>query len=187
MFLSIFCGSPVLQNYSSIVFEEAGSSDPQLSAIIMIIVQVCATLIASSMVDNLGRRMLLIFSACGTTLGFVIMAAYQSLKDTDGKKVIGLEWVPIASISFTVFLAYIGLLPLVFVIIMEVLPAKVNTYLRHYDLKIIFFSLKILRFVKCMPPVAYHSSAYLCSYWLKCIHLLLKKFICILVCGFSLL
>lgn len=126
VFLSIFCGSPVLQNYSSKVFEDSGSSlDPGMSAVIMIIIQVFATLLATSMVDKLGRRSLLIGSSIGATIGLIIMGVFTFCAE-HGYSVGAWNWVPIATVSFYVFSAYIGLLPLVFVVIMEVLPAKVN-------------------------------------------------------------
>lgn len=125
VFFSIFCGSPVLQNYSSIVFKDSGSTmSESLSSIIMIVIQVAATIIATTFVDNVGRKLLLIISSFGAAIGLVLMGIYTYLSH-NGYNVKGFDWVPVTTISFTVFLAYIGLLPLVFVIIMEVLPAKV--------------------------------------------------------------
>lgn len=56
VFLSIFCGSPVLQNYSSKVFEESNTGmDLKVSVITMIVIQVIATLLATSTVDKFGK------------------------------------------------------------------------------------------------------------------------------------
>lgn len=70
-----------------------------------------------------------------------IMGAYNYLEHAQ-KDVSSVKWIPVASISFYVFSAYIGLLPLVFVIIMEVLPAKVNmtqNYFRYYHFQMLQF------------------------------------------------
>lgn len=125
VFLSIFCGSPVLLNYSSTIFKDSGSElDPSMSSIIMIVIQLISTTLSTILVDKVGRRILLIVSSAGTTVGFVAMGIYTCQKAI-GKNLDGLDWVPVTSISFAVFMAYIGLIPLVFVILMEVLPPKV--------------------------------------------------------------
>lgn len=90
----------------------------------MIVIQVAATFVATSFVDNVGRRKLLIVSSFGAAIGLGAFGWYNYLF-TKGTDVACYNWVPVISISFTVFSAYTGLLPLVFVIIMEVIPAKV--------------------------------------------------------------
>ncbi len=124
--LSIFCGSPVIMSYAGIIFKDSGSKlDPNLSSIIMISIKLIATIISTSLIDNIGRRILLIFSSIGTTIGLSLMGAYTYLSynryDLDG-----FDWVPVTCISFSVFMAHIGLVPLVFVVLMEVLPVKVR-------------------------------------------------------------
>lgn len=114
-------------NYAAIIFKDSGSKlDPSMSAIIMIAIQLIATTISTSLVDNVGRRILLIVSSTGATIGLSIMGAYTYLSyhqyDLEG-----FDWVPVTSISFSVFMAYIGLVPLVFVVLMEVLPVKVES------------------------------------------------------------
>lgn len=105
--------------------------DARICAVIMIIIQVAATIIATSFVDNVGRKVLLIVSSFGACIGLTLMGTYTFLSEKSkpaegGVSTLGHGWIPLASISVTVFMAYIGLLPLVFVIIMEVLPAKVK-------------------------------------------------------------
>jgi hypothetical protein len=40
------------------------------------------------------------------------------------------NWVPVASLSFVIFIASVGLLPLTFVILSEILPQKVLCFPR---------------------------------------------------------
>lgn len=123
--LSIFCGSPVLLNYASILFRDSGSTlDPALSAIIMISIQLIATTTSSSLVDKIGRRILMILSSSGTAIGLAAMGTYVyfSFKGTD---LSSFNWVPVTSLSFAVLSCNIGIIPLVFVILLEVLPPKV--------------------------------------------------------------
>lgn len=123
--LSIFCGSPVLLNYASILFKDSGSDlDPALSAIIMISIQFIATATSSSLVDKVGRRILYILSSSGTAIGLAAMGTYVFLS-FKGADLTGFNWVPVTSLSFAVLSCNIGLIPLVFVVLLEVLPSKV--------------------------------------------------------------
>lgn len=123
--LSIFCGSPVFLNYASILFRNSGSDlDPALSSVIMISIQLIATTTSSSLVDMVGRRILMILSAAGTALGTGAMGTYVFLS-FQGADLTGFNWVPVTSLSFAVLSCNIGLIPLVFVILLEVLPSKV--------------------------------------------------------------
>lgn len=124
--LSIFCGSPVLLNYASILFRNSGSDlDPALSAIIMISIQLIATTTSSSLVDKIGRRILYIMSSGGTAIGMAAMGTYVFLS-FKGVDLTGFNWVPVTSLSFAVLSCNIGIIPLVFVVLLEVLPSKVN-------------------------------------------------------------
>ncbi|KAJ6648624.1 Facilitated trehalose transporter Tret1 [Pseudolycoriella hygida] len=149
--LSLFCGSPVLMNYAALIFKDSGSKlDPSVSSIIMIAIQLIATAISTSLIDNVGRRILLIVSSTGTTIGLSAMGAYTYLSfhnyDLDG-----FDWVPVTSISVSVFMAYIGLVPLVFVVLMEVLPVKIRASGTSYCLSLI--SLFMFIIVKFYPTL----------------------------------
>lgn len=123
--LSIFCGSPVLLNYASILFRDSGSNlDPALSAIIMISIQLIATATSTSLVDKVGRRILYILSSSGTAVGLAAMGTYVYLSFM-GNDLTNYNWVPVTSLSFAVLSCNIGLIPLVFVVLLEVLPPKV--------------------------------------------------------------
>ncbi|KAJ6645371.1 Facilitated trehalose transporter Tret1 [Pseudolycoriella hygida] len=164
IFFSIFSGSPVLQNYSSIVFKNSGSNmNPNTSAIIMIVIQVMATIVASAFVDNVGRRTLLIVSSIGTSIGLFAMGTYAFLTYSNPNGYPDLNWVPVVCISFTVFLAYIGLLPLIFVVIMEVLPAKARESYATLCLSLV--SLFIFLVVKCYPVAAERFQMHSCMWF----------------------
>lgn len=125
MSLNIFSGGLLLLNYAGNIFKESGSEiDPNISAIIMISVQLAGTCVASFMVDQFGRRALLISSTTGAAIGLALMGVFNFLI-TRGFDLASFNWVPVASLSFAVFMTSIGLMPIVFVIVAEVLPQKV--------------------------------------------------------------
>lgn len=125
MSMNIFTGSLLLLNYAAPIFKESGSDlDPNTSSIILISVQLAGTYIATFLVDRIGRRALLITSTIGTGTGTFIMATFNwlSYMQTD---LSNFSWVPVASLSLAVFMASMGLMPLLFVVLAEVLPSKV--------------------------------------------------------------
>lgn len=124
--LFLFSGAPILTNYVTIIFKDSGSKlDPSLSSIIMITIQLIATTIATVFIDNFGRRFLLVVSSLGTSIGLYTMGVYNHLS-YNKYTLDGYDWVPVTSLSFAVFMTHIGLVPLVFVVLMEVLPVKVR-------------------------------------------------------------
>ncbi|XP_037033974.1 facilitated trehalose transporter Tret1-like [Bradysia coprophila] len=161
--LSIFCGSPVLLNYASILFANSGSGlDPSLSAIVMITIQLIATATSSSLVDRIGRRILYILSSGGTAIGMAAMGTYVylSFKGTD---LTGFDWVPVTSLSFAVLSCNIGLIPLVFVVLLEVLPAKIRTVAATLCLSLISFFMFLM--VKFYPIIAEAVNMHSCMWF----------------------
>lgn len=118
-----FCGCYLLLSYTAQFFKEAGSTlTPVQSSVIITIVQLVANLVTISLIDRLGRKILIVSSSIATSLGLLILAMHQlyreDLPDTN--------WVPVFGLSFTIFVATVGLLPVPFTITIDVLPPKVN-------------------------------------------------------------
>lgn len=121
-----FCGVFTMLNYTATIFRESGSSiSPNLSAIIVGIIQLLGTYVATFLVDRLGRKILLTLSAVGSSLSLAILGAY-SYANSIGIDVKPYSWISIASFSGMMFLASNGLIPLMFVVISEVMPEKVK-------------------------------------------------------------
>lgn len=120
-----FCGVFTMLNYTATIFRESGSTiSPQFSAIIVGLIQLLGTYVATFLVDRLGRKVLLIVSAIGSSLCLACLGAY-SYANSIGIDVKPYSWVSIASFSGMMFLAACGLIPLMFVVIAEVMPEKV--------------------------------------------------------------
>lgn len=126
MIFSQFSGNIILTNYAASLFKESGSQlDPHTSAIGMMSIQVFGAYIASVFVDKIGRRSLLMLSTMGTAIGMCSMATFNYLIH-HGYDMTEFNWIPVTSLSVSVFMSNIGLIPLVFVIMAEVLPMKVS-------------------------------------------------------------
>ena len=141
--LSIFSGTFAMINYTGVIFSESGSNiDPAISSIIVAAIQVVGVYIATTLVDKLGRRTLLITSSSGAALALSVLGtfSYLSKHDVDLK---AFNWIPLAAFSFYVLICSIGVLPLPFIILAEILPAKVkeNYLLSVYKNVFYYFSI----------------------------------------------
>lgn len=128
MAINQFSGCFALVNYSANIFRDSGSDiDPHMSSIILAAIQVAGTYMATLLVDRLGRRILLITSAAATSLGLTVMGVYSFLGTHLHWNLAAFSWVPVTSLSFVIFIASIGILPLPYVVLAEVLPPNVYT------------------------------------------------------------
>lgn len=104
---------------------ESGSSlSPNMSAIIVAIIQVAGSTVSTFVVGKMSRKLLYAMTSFGVIVGLFAMGAHGYLKNY--YDMTEFAWVPIASLSFVIFVASIGLLPLTFVMLSEILPYKVR-------------------------------------------------------------
>lgn len=127
MAINQFSGCFALLNYSATIFRDSGSDiSPNTSSIIIASIQCIGTYVATILVDKVGRKLLLTISASATSIGLAVMGAYSYL-DKLNFDLDHFNWVPVCSLSFVIFIASIGILPLPFIVLAEVLPNKVNS------------------------------------------------------------
>lgn len=109
-------------NYTTQIFEDAGSTlSANTSSIIVASAQLLANVLTMALVDRAGRKILVILSALGCAFGLISMGLYDIYKlSLDDYK-----WIPIASFSTIILTGSVGVVPLTYVIISEVLPKKV--------------------------------------------------------------
>lgn len=125
VFLPQFCGCYILISYSTPYFAEAGSTlTPLQSSILICIVQLIANLFTVILIDRLGRKILFTTSSIGAGLGMIVLALHNFYKD----ELPGTNWVPMYGLSFTIFIGSVGLLPVPFIITVDVLPANVSNF-----------------------------------------------------------
>lgn len=113
------CGINAVIFYTGFIFESAKTGiDATLATIVVGVMQVCATFVASLAVDRLGRRFLLITSATILALCNMSLGAYFYLLDhhSHSPLVQQLKWLPIASlcmyiIAFSLGLGYVYAIP----------------------------------------------------------------------------
>lgn len=127
--LAPLTGFLIFITYAVHIFETVGVTkiDPYVSSITMAIVQIIGTLCTTSFSDSLGRKALLIVSLLGSAFGLLSFASYSYLKQNE-YELSSFEWVPVVSLSFVIFTASAGVIPLMFIGMVEHLTSKVCTF-----------------------------------------------------------
>lgn len=115
-------------NYTNKIFAEAGSTlPPNTASIIVACVQLFANFTVMVMVDRAGRKFLISLSAFGTAVGLICMG----LNDLFKEQLVDHKWIPVVSFSTIILMASIGMLPLTYVLLSEILPKKVLNCFPH--------------------------------------------------------
>lgn len=116
----------VLVNYSVKIFDEASSNLTSIvSSMIVALIQLIGSYIATLLVEKLGRKTLLIVSSFGSFLSLAIMGTYYFLKEIE-VDVSTITILPLLSFSSLVLFSAIGLAGVPFVVIAELVPQRMR-------------------------------------------------------------
>jgi len=121
---------PVLV-YTVDIFAAAGTSiDEYTSTIILGCIQTFAGVIAVSVVDRAGRRFLLLLSEIAMIISLTFLGLFFYLKDNDPLEGQGpLGWLPLTTLATYVLAYSVGLGPVGYTIMGEILPLQVKGWL----------------------------------------------------------
>lgn len=126
MFLEQFSGVFGLLFFVSTIFEYSGSSvSPNESSIIVGVIQLIGAYCSTMFVDKAGRRFLISTSAFGISSGMFVFAMYSYL-NSFGYVPTYLNWIPLASFSFVLWIANLGVLTLPFLVMSEMMITLPN-------------------------------------------------------------
>ncbi|GAB0091271.1 hypothetical protein DMENIID0001_060900 [Sergentomyia squamirostris] len=121
------CGIFPLINFTSSIFEEAGTDlTPNMSAIVVGLIQLIGIYISLMCIDRAGRRILLMISSVGTGICLLILGCHFYLKSID-VDLSSYGWIPLISCSGAVFIAALGVMNVPFFIVAEIVPAKIRS------------------------------------------------------------
>jgi Na+/melibiose symporter-like transporter len=112
MFFQQVSGINAVIFYTTDIFEAAGTGiDPEIATIIVGVMQVVATFVASLVVDRLGRRILLLISDSVMALCTMLLGLYFFLKGRDPESVASLGWLPIVALCVFIVTFSLGFGP----------------------------------------------------------------------------
>ncbi|KAK9507821.1 hypothetical protein O3M35_007595 [Rhynocoris fuscipes] len=126
MFFQQLSGINAVIFYTVSIFEDAGSTiDSNLSAIIVGLVNLGSTLVATALIDRLGRKILMYISNSIMALTLSILGVFFYLKNS-GTDMTQYGWLPLASFVIYVIGFSVGAGPIPWLMMGEILPAKVR-------------------------------------------------------------
>uniref|UniRef100_A0A336KQ34 CSON014045 protein n=1 Tax=Culicoides sonorensis TaxID=179676 RepID=A0A336KQ34_CULSO len=148
--LNQFCGCFAMINYTATIFAKAGSNlSPNVSAMIVGFIQILGSYISTVLVERAGRKMLMVVSASGISMGLSVLGVYCYLDSIPGQNLWKWNFIPLLSFSFVIFVANLGVLSLPFLILTEIMPVKIKTV----AMSICLIILNVCAFIaiKCLP------------------------------------
>ncbi|KAJ8946851.1 hypothetical protein NQ318_006761 [Aromia moschata] len=130
--LIVCIGLVVLQQFSGInavlaflgpIFEATGSGlSPYASTTTVGVIQVLGTLLTTSIVEKLGRKVLLVASTIGSCASIFLLGLYFYLKTSKIYDVSNIFWLPVVCVVVYIIVFNIGLGPLPWLVMSEVFP-----------------------------------------------------------------
>ncbi|XP_065084155.1 facilitated trehalose transporter Tret1-like isoform X2 [Ochlerotatus camptorhynchus] len=161
MFLNQFSGIFAILTYAVSIFQESGSElSPGTSAIIIAAIQIVGTIASFIFIDLAGRKVLLLLSTFGTGMGLSCLGTFSWLR-AHNFDLTGYGWIPIVSLSVTVFLFCVGLCNIPFFVLPEILPPKIcNAGNAISMISISIFSFVVLKILPIMlQEIQLHGAA----------------------------
>ncbi|CAK9807811.1 Facilitated trehalose transporter Tret1 [Anthophora quadrimaculata] len=127
MFAQQFSGIDAIIFYCETIFKQTGvDMDPLLQMMIVAIVQVIAGIIAVILIDQLGRKVLLIISFSVMTLCLVCLGFFFILKKNNPDAAENLFWLPLVSACVYILAFCIGAGPIPWAYMSEIFPTKLK-------------------------------------------------------------
>ncbi|KAH8280826.1 hypothetical protein KR054_000294 [Drosophila jambulina] len=124
-----FSGGFAVLNYASNIFSDLSSRiDPNTSGNVVGIFQLLGISCGVLLVDRVGRRWLLIPSLVGTGLGELTVGLLKSFASK--KFLCNTGWLGLTLLCFVEYMVSLGVIPVTFVVIVELLPVKVSVGLQ---------------------------------------------------------
>lgn len=130
--LIISTASLSLLSYSILIFERSGAEiNPYMSSVMLFVAQIVGCLCSTGLADKLGRKIMMSVSLAGTAIALSTLSLYLYLTE-NGVDTQSYTWIPVASLSFAIFIASAGIIPLGQLCTIELLPAKVSFVRNHH-------------------------------------------------------
>ncbi|XP_055541014.1 facilitated trehalose transporter Tret1-like isoform X2 [Wyeomyia smithii] len=117
-----------VQFFAQTIFDKTGTGLPaDLSAILLGIFQVVASVITALIVDKVGRRPTLLVSAIGMCCALSTLGAYFYLDDIGSKSIDSISFLPVLSLVVFVFMFCTGFGPITWVLLGEMFAPNIKS------------------------------------------------------------
>lgn len=128
MFFLQLSGINIVIFYTGSIFKAANTGiAPELATILVGVMQVIATFVASMIVDRVGRRVLLLVSISVMALCKVMLGTYFYLQNRDGEEsVASLSWLPVVALCLYIVVFSLGFGPIPWLMVGELFAPDVK-------------------------------------------------------------
>lgn len=120
-----------IAHFMTELFEAAKMTiDIYVATIVVGCIQILGNGTSMILVDRFGRRVLFMVSAMGTGISLLVFGGYYFLLDRPeyADLVAQIQWLPLVSLSFFIFIASVAMASLPFFVISELMPVKVRGF-----------------------------------------------------------
>lgn len=141
MLITVTCGEILLLNNSEILFNsiEGKLLDGKYASMILAGVLVIVSLIFFSLVDYIGRKLLLISSSFGVIIFSILVGGYFYFQES-GYNIYHLSWIPTFGILLIIASTSIGATAIPYVVVSEIFPMKLKAIYSGISMCLTFFS-----------------------------------------------
>ncbi|XP_055585571.1 facilitated trehalose transporter Tret1-like [Uranotaenia lowii] len=123
-----FSGINPVQFYAQTIFDKTGTgSAAEMSAIILGVFQVVASIVTALLVDRIGRRPTLLTSAMGMCVAFCGLGTFFYLDNQNSSASASLSFLPVVSLVLFVVMFCIGFGPIPWVLIGEMFAPSIKS------------------------------------------------------------
>lgn len=127
MWFNQFCGLFTMMTFAGTIFKESGSSfSPNMSSIVVGVIQLLGSYCSTICVDRFGRKILLASSGFGIALGLSGLGLYIYCKDELLMDLENVAWISLVCFCFPIFIGNCGIMALPFLIVSEIFPQRVR-------------------------------------------------------------
>ncbi|XP_063700202.1 facilitated trehalose transporter Tret1-like [Culicoides brevitarsis] len=148
--LNQFSGCFAMINYTATIFDKAGSTfSPNFSAIIVAFIQICGSYCSTLLVERAGRKILMVTSASGISIGLSIMAVYCYFDSIPSMDLKNINFLPLITFSAVIFLSNLGVSNLPFPIMAEIFPTNIKT--AATTICMVLLNVCAFIAIKCLP------------------------------------
>ncbi|XP_064543962.1 facilitated trehalose transporter Tret1-2 homolog [Drosophila montana] len=126
--LQQWTGVNAITFYSTSIFEDVGAGlSGRICTILIAITQLIMTLVATLIIDKVGRRVLLLVSSFFIVITTCLMGVYFQMMGQDPQSVASIGWLPITSIIVFMMAGSVGLGPVPWLIMAELFTEDVKS------------------------------------------------------------
>lgn len=127
MFFQQVSGINAVIFYSTDIFRDANTGiEAEMATIIIGVIQVVATFVATSVVDKLGRRILLLASGSLMAVCTIALGAYFFIKDQDTARVENMGWLPVVALCIFMVMFSFGYGPVPWLMMGELFASDIK-------------------------------------------------------------